>query len=105
MHYIQIRFKTSLCQSQSEPQIAEQDANDYSRAGKPSKPWIAERDANGNLSFIHRLQVVSVPLLTGDIIGAGKPIQPRIAERDANVSFLHCFRVVSVPVLTSCKPL
>ena len=40
-----------------------------SRAGKPSKPRTAERDANGNLSFLHRLQVVSVPLLTGGVIG------------------------------------
>ena len=73
-----------------------------SRAGKPSKPRIAEQDANGNLSFLYRLQVVSVP--PGDIIGAGKPSQPRIGERDANVSFLHCFQVVSGPVHTSCKP-
>ena len=42
-----------------------------SRGGKPSKPRIAKRDADGNLSFLHRLQVVSVPLLTGDVIGAG----------------------------------
>ena len=62
-----------------------------SRAEKPSKPQIAERDANVNLSFLHRLQVVSVPLLTCDIIGAGKPSKPRIAEQDADVSFLHCF--------------
>ena len=40
-----------------------------SRAGKPSKPRIAELDANVNSSFLHRLQVVSVPLLTGDVIG------------------------------------
>ena len=71
------------------------------RAGKPSKPRIAEQDANGNLSFLYHLQVVSVPPLTGDIIGAGKPSQPWIAEQDANVSFLHCFQVVSAPVLTS----
>ena len=40
-----------------------------SRAGKPSKPWIAERDTNVNLSFLHRLHVVPVPVLTGDVIG------------------------------------
>ena len=46
-----------------------------SRAGKPSKPRIAERDANGNLSFLHRLQVVSVPLLTGDVIGENEKMK------------------------------
>ena len=58
-----------------------------SRAGKPCKPQIAEQDANVNLSFLHRLQVISVPLLTSDIVVAGKPSKPRIAEWNANVFF------------------
>ena len=67
--FLQVLFQHQLQASQANRGLLSEMPMTISKAGKPSKPRIAKRDANRNLYFLHRLQVVSVPLLTGAVIG------------------------------------